>query len=156
MKKVFLISLFICLLDQIIKIIISSSLAFSQTIKIINNFFSITYLYNTGAAWSILSGNRLFLVLTGIITLAIIYFFLLKNNPLNKKLEYFAYGLLIGGILGNLIDRIRIGYVIDYLEFNIFNYNFPVFNLADSCIVIAVFLLLINEQRSKVNEKNSR
>ena len=72
-----------------------------------------------------------------------VYYFLLKN----KKFDWFNiifYSLLIGGILGNLFDRIIYGYVIDYLDFYIFGYNFPIFNVADICIVISVIMIIID------------
>ena len=69
-------------------------------------------------------------------------------------MNIFTYSMLIGGILGNLIDRIIRGYVIDYLDFNIIGYNFPIFNLADIAIVISAFLLIINMSRGDKNAKN--
>ena len=83
------------------------------------------------------------------------YYFLLKN----KKFSWFNiifYSLLIGGILGNLFDRIIYGYVVDYLDFYIFGYNFPIFNVADMCIVVAVILAMIDIIRSENDEVRSK
>ena len=88
-----------------------------------------------------------------IIALFIIYKFFIKDTILTK-MNIFTYSMLIGGILGNLIDRIIRGYVIDYLDFNIIGYNFPIFNLADIAIVISAFLLIINMSRGDKNAKN--
>lgn len=142
MKKMTFISLFCLILDQLVKIIIVNLFSAHHGITIIPSFFSLMYVQNTGAAWSILDGNRLFLITTSILALIIIYFIFIKNQEL-KKIELIIYGILTGGILGNLFDRIFRGYVIDYLSFNIFGYKFPIFNLADIFIVCSVFIILI-------------
>lgn len=142
MKKVLLIAGICTLVDQVIKIVLTNILSFGDSITVIKNFFSFTMLQNTGAAFSILNSNTIFLILMSIVALNLIYWFLIKDKNLTKT-ETIIYGVLIGGIIGNLIDRIFHGYVIDYLDFNIFGYNFPVFNLADMCIVIAAFLIII-------------
>lgn len=143
MKKISLIAVFSILIDQIIKIIVSNSLTLNKSIILIKDFFSLTYVRNDGAAFSILSGNRFFLIMIAFLTLFLIYFFFIENKNLSK-IEIITYSLLIGGIIGNLIDRIIFGYVIDYLDFYIFNYNFPVFNFADICIVISVLFLILD------------
>lgn len=142
MKKIFSISFICILIDQIIKFIITINLNFTESINIIKNFFRITYLQNNGAAFSILSGNRIFLILMTLLSLILIYFILIKNKRINN-IESICYGSLIGGIIGNLIDRIRLGYVIDYLDFNFGNYQYPVFNFADILIVLSAITLLI-------------
>lgn len=142
MKKLISISSLLILIDQLIKIIVSNNILLNDSIIVIKDFFNITYVRNIGAAFSILSGNRLFLILTALIALYLIYRFLIKDNKLNIE-HLITYSLLIAGIIGNLIDRIFQGYVIDYLDFKIFGYNFPIFNLADICIVIGCLLLII-------------
>ncbi len=143
MKKVYIIALISLIIDQIVKILVSNYLILGQTTKIINNFFYLTYVQNTGAAFSILIGYRYILI---IITLIFLYYLYKdtkkQTNP--NKLAILSHGLLLGGIIGNLIDRIIYGYVIDYLDFMIFNYNFPIFNLADTFIVIGCIILVIN------------
>ena len=124
-----------------------------KSINIIDNFFNITYVRNNGAAWSILSGNTMLLIMISLIALFLIYFWFIKDKELNKW-ENIGYGLLIGGTLGNLFDRIVYGYVIDYLDFKIFNYNFPIFNLADMCIVIGVILICINLIGGEICDRN--
>lgn len=139
MKQIFKYSFILVLIDQIIKILVSNMI---ESIVIIKNFFNLTYVENTGAAFSLLENNTLFLILITFVTLFLIYKFLLKNKEFNK-LEIITYSLLIGGIIGNLIDRIVYGYVIDYLEFIILNRHMPIFNFADICIVIGTILFLI-------------
>lgn len=143
MKKVYIFALISLIIDQIVKILISNYLILGQTIKIINNFFYLTYVQNKGAAFSILIGYRYILIIITFIFLYYLHKCIKKQKSFNK-LEIISYGLLFGGIIGNLIDRIIYGYVIDYFDFMIFNYNFPIFNLADSFIVIGCIILVIN------------
>ena len=147
--KTLLLTLFLSvLLDQIIKIVVSYNMGINDTISIINNFFSITYVTNIGAAWSILSGGRILLILLAILAINLIYFMFIYKKEVDKKNQIF-YGLLLGGIIGNLVDRIVFGYVIDYLDFNIFGYNFPIFNLADILITLSVVFIIFLSKRSK-------
>ena len=81
------------------------------------------------------------------IIMGVIYY-IYKNRPSNN-IEKIGYGMVIGGALGNFIDRIIYGYVIDYIDINLFGWNYPVFNIADMMIVIGVFLLVINAWRCK-------
>ena len=153
MKKILPISLLFVVIDQIVKILVISKLALQQSITIINNFFNITYVRNTGAAWSILSGNVLLLIMISVLALVAIYYYLIKDKELNK-IDIVSYSMLIGGIIGNLIDRIVHGYVIDYLDFKIFNYNFPIFNIADTLIVISIIIIGISLIVGEYREHN--
>lgn len=155
MKKLTIISIVTILLDQIIKYLIITNLKFTESINIIRNFFRITYLQNEGAAWSILSGNRIPLIIITLLALMFI-FVLIKKKEKFLKIEYVFYGTLIGGIIGNLIDRIRYGFVIDYLDFNFGGYNYPVFNFADMCIVISTIVLIIISIKEDKNGNKGR
>lgn len=155
MKKISIISLLLIGLDQIIKMIIDSNLVLNKSIEVIHNFFNITYVRNTGAAFSILNGSRLFLIVISFVALYFIYQILIKNQKLSK-LNIIIDSLLISGIIGNMLDRIFRGYVIDYLDFNLFGYPFPIFNLADICIVIGCFLLIIIIMKEDKNESTSK
>ena len=142
-SKIFSIYIFTFIIDLIVKLIVKFNMKVGDTISIIPHFFKIEYLQNTGAAFSSFEGGRY--VLIGISL--IIYFLLInyiKKNEISRKIEIVALGLILGGLVGNLIDRIFYGYVIDYLSFEIFGYSFAVFNLADSFIVISVILLIID------------
>lgn len=151
MKKTFLGTTLTCIIiDQLIKILVKQHLEYQASIPIIEQFFNLTYVKNEGAAWSILNGNHLFLIIIAVIALIGIYYYLIKQNT-NKE-EEIAIGILSGGIIGNMIDRILHGYVIDYLDFNIFGYPFPVFNFADICIVLAVIWIIKQEWSSEKNE----
>lgn len=142
-KLIYTISLITVLLDQIIKYIVMSNMTLHQEIKIIPNFFSLYYLKNTGAAFSILGNKTIILILVSIFCLIIIKNAIKKLKRVNT-LTIISLGIMTGGIIGNLFDRILYKSVIDYLSFNIFNYNFPVFNLADIGITVGAILLIID------------
>lgn len=157
MKKklsIIIIAIFGIVLDQISKLYIASNLTLYKKNPIINNFFNITYVQNKGAAWGILDGNTVFLVLITLIALFIIIRFIFKEENLTK-LDILSYGLLLGGITGNFIDRILRGFVIDFLDFYIFGYDFPVFNIADIMIVVSVIIMVISYLRGDINENKS-
>lgn len=143
LKGIYFFSIIFLIIDQVLKIFISSKIALNESFILIKNLFSITLVHNTGAAFSILTGNRIFLVLIGVLAVIGIAFYL-HNLDYISETDTFIYSLLIGGVLGNLIDRIIHGYVIDYISLNIFGYNFPVFNFADICIVISIMLIIVN------------
>lgn len=140
--KILLFTLIFIFVDQISKGIINLYMNVGESINIIPSFFSLTYVQNNGAAFSILQNQRLLLIIISLIALNIIFIFFIKDKLL-KKSEIFIYSLLLGGIVGNLIDRVFLGYVIDFLSFSIFGYDFAIFNLADSFIVIAACLIFI-------------
>ena len=109
---------------------------------VIKNFFSIRLAHNTGAAFSILSNSRILLIVIGILAIIGLIFYI-KSLDVIDDIDTFVYALLFGGIVGNLIDRIIYGYVIDYISFKFGSYYFPIFNFADICIVLAVTIILI-------------
>jgi len=141
-KKLFILTFIFIFIDQLSKILVDSFIKLNDSINIIPNFFSLTYVRNIGAAFSILSGSRIFFIIFSIIALNLIYIFLIKDKELDKK-ETILYSLLQAGIIGNLIDRILYGYVIDFFDFKIFNYNFAIFNIADIFIVISIILIIL-------------
>lgn len=141
MKKIFLYSLLWLCLDQVVKILVNVYIDLGESITIIPSFFNFTYVRNTGAAWSILEGNRIFLIIVSIVAIALVYFFMIKDKKIDK-IEEMGYGILLGGIVGNLIDRTIFGYVIDFLHFTFGNYQFPVFNVADIGIVIGTCIII--------------
>lgn len=155
MKKFYGFALGTILLDQIIKNLFLFFMNFGQSNVVIPNFFSITLIGNTGAAFSILSSNTFLLIIISVVILNLIFFLFIKGKKL-MKFEQISYGLLVGGIIGNLIDRVVHGQVIDYLDFNLFGFNFPVFNLADVAIVISMILiafLIIKGDKNGISSK---
>lgn len=142
MSGLLIISIICFILDFTSKIFITTSFELNESVNIIDNFFSITYIRNTGAAFGILSGNTPLLIL---ITFLILFLFIYyARTKTFSKIEEISYGLIIGGALGNLFDRIINNYVIDFFSFNIFGYEAPIFNIADIFVVIGVFLLIID------------
>ncbi len=153
-KKILIIAIISLALDQITKTIAALSLTFGEPLKVIKNFFYLTLVHNEGAAWGLFSNTKVIIGIGTIIAMIVIYRFIycFKQNTRNNL----AFGLLIGGLSGNLIDRVFTGYVIDFLDFYIFGYDFPVFNVADICIVIGVLLLIIAIFKGEdSNENNS-
>ena len=151
-KNIYLIAGIGLLIDQITKILAHLYL---NDIEIIKNFFNLTYVENTGAAWGILDNNRIILICVSIIALLIVNKYINTEVSINK-LSIVSYGLVLGGIFGNLLDRIFRGFVIDFLNFNIFGYNFPVFNIADSLIVIGIILMFIEVIRGNYGSKSRK
>lgn len=152
MKKIGIISLIVIIIDRILKVLVTNNFVLNVRNKIIDGFFYITNCHNEGAAFSLFSGNVLFLIFITLIVLFLIFRTINKENV--NKIGILAYGLLLGGILGNLYDRIFYGYVIDYLDFRIFNFNFAIFNLADAAIVIGAILLIVFEGSDNDGRKN--
>lgn len=142
MTTIIILSLIFLIIDQITKILVIKILPLSGSIEIIKNFFYITPTNNTGAAFSILIDQRIFLIL---ITIAILAFLIqyIKKNKIERKIDIISFSFIIGGSLGNLIDRIIRGSVIDFISLKLGNYNFPIFNIADTLIVVGVILLLL-------------
>ena len=141
-------------LDLLLKYLVSSYLT---TVNIIDNFFRLTYVLNDGAAFSLFASKTYLLVL---IALLCIFFIIyeLKNN-LDDRVLSIGYSLVIAGLLGNFIDRLTDGYIIDYLSFKILELNFPVFNLADILIVVGIVIVIIREilkERGKRYEVRSK
>jgi signal peptidase II len=131
------------ILDQVTKIFAENNLVIGFRESVIDGFFYFTLVYNRGAAWSILSGNRWFLVMVSFVaTIGFIFYYFKRLNN-SKMILLLSLSLIIGGTFGNLIDRTLYGQVIDFLDFIIFSYNFPVFNLADTFLVIGMGLLII-------------
>ncbi len=118
-------------------------------LEIIKDFFYIIHVKNTGGAWGIFSGNVTLLALVSAFVVIVLYLFLRKEKEVTK-LSITYYGLLFGGIIGNLIDRLFYGYVIDFFNFYIFGYDYPVFNIADIFIVLGIILMVIDLVRGEI------
>lgn len=143
--------LIICIvvIDQITKYLVAGGIWPNRVI--IPGFFEITYLKNTGMAWSMLSGQQAFLCVVAAVAIGFMLYYLLFKKP--TGLLRIAVSLMMAGATGNLIDRLFLNYVRDFLNFYIFGYDFPVFNVADSALTIGVILIFIASM--KEDKKNA-
>ena len=150
----FLISALLVGLDQWSKYLTVQNISLGETKEFIPGFLSLTHLRNTGAAWSLLEGKMIFFyVITVIVSVVLFYLFI--NNY--KKSIWYSVGLsfVLAGAIGNFIDRVRLGYVVDMLQTDFM--NFPIFNVADSTLVVGViciFIYLILDEKAAKEGKN--
>lgn len=155
MYIVLLLSLLVVAVDYVIKLLVINNLKPVGTIDVIPNVFQLKYVENRGAAFGMLSNARwIFIVFTIVIIIALIYIMIRKK--ITSKLFNVAAILIIGGGIGNLIDRIFYGYVVDYLSVSFFP---PVCNFADYCITVGailmvVYLLFFSDFLNKKGKKN--
>ena len=140
MNFAYVLAAVVVILDQASKFYIDATPALWDR-TIIPGFFHLTYVKNTGMAWSLLSGQQGLLSLVAAVAIGVMVWYLVNKKP--GKWISFALGLMIGGALGNMLDRILLGSVRDFLDFYIFGYDFPIFNLADTALTIGVIMLII-------------
>ena len=153
-KKIYWLAILFFLVDLISKQVIIHLIDLSNSVKVIPDFFYLTYVRNEGAAFSILKNQYVLILLVTFFALFFINSYL-TNQKINK-LESYSYSMIIGGILGNLFDRLVYGYVIDFFDFRFGKFHYPIFNIADTFIVIGVILLIIHsliEWRKKSGNK---
>ena len=143
------------IIDIVSKLVVSNLMNVSDSIVIIKDFFYITYVRNTGAAWSIFAGETWLLIIVSLVIISFIVYYIYKNKP-KDKLEIVGYSMILGGAIGNFIDRIVYGYVIDFFDFYIFGYDYPIFNVADSFILVGVVILIIYTWRCSDGNKGNR
>ncbi len=140
-------ALIVVLIDQVSKWLASSHLTPHQIISVIPGFFNIVLVKNRGMAFGIFNQTKpgfacIFLLATTIAAIGVILFFLwAKRNHIWLTI---GLSLILGGALGNLIDRVRMGHVIDFLDFHLADYHWPAFNMADSAVTVGTFWLLFN------------
>lgn len=152
-EKIYSYACIFFILDQLIKYIIRINMKLFQEIVIIPKFFSIFYVENKGAAFSIMENKTFILILISFIYLFILDYFITKEST-DNKLTNFSFGIIIGGIIGNLFDRLIYNSVTDYLSFTFFKYEFAIFNLADIGITVGIFLLILSLLIDDYKKKN--
>lgn len=152
-KNIYIVAIVLFVLDQFAKYLVEEYLI--STVSIIGSFFTLEKVHNIGAAWGILGGSTFFLILVSAVALIALNEYIHQEKKISK-ISVLGYGLLVGGILGNLIDRILYGYVIDFLSFTFGSYQFPVFNFADIGIVVGILFLFIEVCRGEVYEIRNR
>jgi len=138
----YVIAVVVIALDQLTKWLVVKNMALYESIPIIDGFFHLTSYRNRGAAWGILEGKMFFFyVITAIVVVGIIYF--MQKYGKGSRLLATSFAMILGGAIGNFIDRIVRKEVVDFFDFNIFGYHYPIFNIADSALVIGIIMLLI-------------
>jgi signal peptidase II len=136
-------------IDQLFKYLVRNFMDYGQSIPIINGFIQLTSHRNTGAAWGIFSGQKIFLISIAIIVIVVGLIF---SRRVTDKLTRIAFGLFIGGAMGNVVDRLIFGEVTDMFEVTFINY--PIFNTADVFLVSGVILFLISTYKESKLESN--
>ena len=160
MKKLiiyFLIVIFIIIVDQVSKIYVFDHFYLGESVPVIDGFFNFTYVQNKGAAFGFGGAFHnwirysLFLFLPVLACFWLVY--ALIKSAKGPVIMTWAYTLILGGAIGNLIDRFRLDYVVDFFDFYIGNYHFATFNVADSAITCAAFLIILDYIINRKNEK---
>ncbi|MFB5266230.1 signal peptidase II [Paenibacillus enshidis] len=151
----YVVAFIVFLLDQGTKYLIATRMELGETIPVIGSFFQITSHRNQGAAFGILQGQReLFIVITVVVVIAIIWY-LRKTVRNGQKLLPFGLSLVLGGAIGNFLDRAIAGEVVDFARFNFGSYTFPIFNIADSAIVVGVAIIILDTLLESRRQKES-
>ena len=149
-----IVAIVVLLLDQLSKQAVRSSFCYGDSHPVIEGFFNLVYVRNDGAAWNMLSGHGIILILISVVVLILV---MMRHRTFldDSLLHRILLGLLYGGIAGNLVDRVRFGWVTDFLDFEFGSYHYPSFNVADSAICIAVGLYIISNFFRKNEESEA-
>ena len=145
-----LLILIVAMFDQLTKLMVIRNIPFQDSIVVIPGFFSVTHVYNTGAAFGMMhDSNGFFIILSAVAFVGLI----VMRRHFTGYLMTAGWALLLSGILGNLTDRLRLGHVVDFLDFQFGSYHWPSFNVADSCICIAAGLFLLSSFQTPSTSK---
>ena len=131
-------------IDQLTKFLVVNYMTIGQSISVIDNFLYITSHRNEGAAWGILQGKMTFFYIVTLAVIGVVILWIRRLDMKKEKLLVIALSLILGGALGNFIDRVMYQHVVDFINTYIFGYDFPIFNIADSALCIGVFLMGID------------
>lgn len=143
--------------DQLTKVYIDKTFVLGESRRVITHFFHITYIRNPGAAFGILADSAVrlpFFISVSLLAIAGILWYV-RRVPADPPWQHLALGLILGGAVGNLIDRVRLGAVIDFLDVHWYNYHWPAFNLADSGICVGVGILLVCSWQEERRRKDA-
>jgi signal peptidase II len=151
----YLISLVVIIIDHLTKWLVVKNMELGESIPLIENFLYLTSHRNKGAAWGILQGQMWFFYIITIIVVIGMIIFIQRLKP-NEKLMGWSLGLMLGGAIGNFIDRLFRKEVVDFINTYIFTYDFPIFNIADSALVIGVGLFFIHTLLEGKQEKEKQ
>lgn len=139
--------------DQWVKWWITSNLALGETQSIIPGVLSLNHIRNTGAAWSMLEGKMWFFTVVTIVAVVAIVYLMIKNRQTASRWFMTGLALILAGAIGNFIDRVRLGYVVDMFQIDFM--NFPIFNVADIslvCGVICILIYIILDEKDQVKK----
>lgn len=150
-QRIAMVAAAVYIIDRLTKLLVMHLLGYADQYVVLDGFFKFVHWGNTGAAWSMFYGNNGLLAFISVLAL-IVLLFTARDFDMRPLLARLAFGLIIGGILGNLTDRIRYGHVVDFIRFYLYQrggdeIGFPAFNVADAAICIGVFFLLIVGRR---------
>ncbi len=155
-KKLACVAGLVIIIDQITKAVILNFLPLYRSIAVVPGFFSLTHIHNPGGAFGFLSNqsssliNIIFLFVASLAICLVFYFYI--NTPKKHTLLANGFALIFGGAIGNMIDRIRLGKVVDFLDFYIGNLHWPAFNVADSAISVGIVIFLFHLLFKKMPE----
>ncbi|WP_110112902.1 signal peptidase II [Bacillus sp. CGMCC 1.16541] len=138
----YILALFVILLDQVTKWVVVKQMQLGESIPVIENLLYITSHRNRGAAWGILQGQMWFFYIITVIVVIGLIIYIQKLKP-EEKWFGIALGLMLGGAIGNFIDRVFRKEVVDFVNTYIFSYDFPIFNVADAALVVGVALMFV-------------
>ncbi len=148
----------VLVLDRITKAVVAGAMQINQSVPVLGDWFRLTYIRNTGVAFGLFPGQRTSFIILSVAGLAAVGYYLARRAPRDGR-EVLSLGLFIGGALGNLVDRVRFGEVIDFLDFGVRAHRFPVFNVADMGVTCGVALLVASavfpRDRSRSDEAPS-
>ncbi len=146
----------VVIIDQLSKVWVQQTWPqpYTGEIPIIEDWLELTHIHNTGVAFGLFSGMPQLFTFTSLVIVGVAIHFYLKHVPEDHGWLSLSLGLIIGGALGNVVDRIRLGYVVDFIK--TFDGRFPVFNIADSCIVVGVFVMAVFLAQSEDHSHSGR
>lgn len=152
----FLIAAAVVVADQITKALVLANLPLYHSLTVIPGFFDITHIHNPGGAFGFLAGSgpgvrKVVFLFVSLLALVLIFWFYIKT-PLTHRFLATGFAMIFGGALGNLIDRIRFGKVVDFLDVYIGSYHWPAFNVADSAIVVGIGIFILHLVLKKLPE----
>ncbi|MGB0453659.1 MAG: signal peptidase II [Bacteriovoracaceae bacterium] len=150
---------FMIIADQVTKGYFQQNFQLGESVAVIDGFFNFTYVQNKGAAFGMGAGANdtlrmvIFKIIPVFVCFYLFYLMFIYRNREEKKIMVWGYALVLAGAVGNLIDRISLDYVVDFLDFYYKSHHYPAFNIADSCITVAIGILIVETYREEKREK---
>ncbi|MEW6750211.1 MAG: signal peptidase II [Candidatus Latescibacterota bacterium] len=143
------------IVDQVTKLVVMQTMMRNQSISVLGDVFRLTYIHNSGAAFGLNLGSPALHTLVSIVALAALAW-LFRTSPAENRVMRVSLCLILGGALGNIVDRLRLSEVVDFLDFGIGTLRWPVFNVADSCVTVGIVLLALSYSRQDRKQAEAR